>query len=448
MTGSARIGTARVVSSVIFAAGLAASGGKAVAQTVGTGPVNGSDSHYAEVRTRIAHTDNARRVTDDKEDDTLASVGFDVNYGYSGAHIDASAIGNVDYVEYLDDSYGGSLAGRFDGELVWGKKTDLLQWRLQESFGQARSNALASATPDNLQNVNVLSTGPTVNLRFGDNTVRFDGLYTDQSYESGNFDSDKLTGGLSVGRNVSEKGAVSLNAEIEKTRYDDATNVDYETREYFLSYDTQIGRTGLRADVGYTQIELDDADDSSGGALARLELRRQISASMSLFVSGRMQYSSSADVVRLDARTGQGLTTDQAPLSSADPFKDREIRAGWSYDRSRTSMSVAVTHGTERHEQQILLDRDHTGVEAQFQRHLAPTLWLSAEGQYQKEKFDLIAAESKDLLLSAQLSKDVGRRLTVSLRYEYTDRSGSGGVFSYTENLIAVYFSLLAFGGR
>jgi hypothetical protein len=87
-------------------------------------------------------------------------------------------------------------------------------------------------------------------------------------------------------------------------------------------------------------------------------------------------------------------------------------------------------------------------LQVELGRHIAPTLWLRTEARYQKEEFVNVDADAKELTLSAELRKSVGRKLSVSLHYEYNDHSGSGGAAEYKENLIVLYFDLLAAGRR
>jgi len=449
MIRSARNGTASAISLILIAS--AASRG-AIAQEIGglAGPrANDNEAPaYVVLNSRLERSDNVRRVSDGEESDTLASLGLGINYGYAGPRLSAVALGDLSYVEYLDNTYSGRLAGNFDGQAIWGKNTDLLQWQLEDVFGQTRTDALASATPDNLQNVNVISTGPTINLRFGQTFVALDGRYADQSYESGDLDSRRLTGAASVGRSLSEKSSLSLNAQVERLKYDDSVgNADYDTRQYFVRYRSELGRNNISSDLGYTEVEI-DGSKPSGGALARVDIDRRISASSSVFIGGRMQFSSSADALRMDRGSTGSRPDSEAPLAASDPFRQREVIGGWRTERSRTSLTLSASRSEERYEKSTQLDRDVTQLQVELGRHIAPTLWLRTEARYQKEEFVNVDAAAKELTLSAELRKSLGRKVSLSLRYEYNDHSGNGGAAEYKENLIMLYFDFLAAGRR
>jgi len=451
MSGSARTGTASIPTILCLAAAFVALGDQARAQTFDRIGKEGDEDtqRYIVARSRLAYTDNVRRVPTDQESDTLASLGFGIDYGYTVPRLDAVALGNLDYVEYLNNSFGSQLTGRFDGQAVWGKNTDFFQWRLEETFGQTRANALAAATPDNLQNVNLLSTGPAFNVGFGSNQLSVDALYTNQQYGGDSLDSDRYTGQVSLARLLSKVGFVSLNVRAERMRFRNSpTDIDYDTREYFVSYHGEAGRTSVTSDLGYTELERDIDHQVSGGALAHLELERRVSPSSSVFMSGRMQFSQAADVVRIGAASGSVNTGAETPLSTSDPFRDREVRLGWRYNQSRTGFTVSATRGSERYEQRGDLDRNVMRFDVQADRHVAPTVWLRLEGRYQKEQFQNVDADAKDLLLASEISMDVGRRLGVTLRYEYNDRAGSGGATTYHENFVSLNFNLLLAGHR
>ncbi|MEJ0038459.1 MAG: hypothetical protein WDO68_20660 [Gammaproteobacteria bacterium] len=450
MSGSARTGIHHVIASVVLI-GTTLVGGAAVAQTseLGTGIKPGDETpHLIELHGGLAYSDNVRRVSSGEEGDTLASVGLGIDYGFAGSRVTAAARGNLDYVEYLQNTYGGTLAGNIDAQLVWGQKSDVLQWMIEDTFGQTRSNALAGATPDNLQNVNVLSTGPSLNFRFDQTTFTLDGRYADQSYESGNFDSKRYTGAGHVERELSPVSNISLNAQLDKTRFDDdVTNTDYETRQYYLRYRSNLGRMGVIADAGYTDVELDNAGDKNGSPLVRLDLDRRISGSSSLFLGGSIQFLSSADAIRGDANRAVALAGDDSdPLSASDPFREREVHGGWRFDHSRTSFSITGTYATERYKQSTELDRDTWGARISATRHIAPTVWLRGEASWDKQSYDNLAASTRDTVFSAELTKDLGTKLSATLRYEHNDRAGTGAAIDYTENVIALYIRFAALG--
>jgi hypothetical protein len=444
MTGSARPGTAFAMVSILLAS---AASRMAVAQeTEGlSSPLDREATSFIALNSRLERSDNIRRADTGKQSDTMASLGAALNYSYTGSRITGTAVGDLGYVEYLDNTYDSRIAGNFDGRLLWGTSADLLQWEVQDVFGQTKTSALAAATPDNLQNVNVLSTGPTINLNFGETRVSLDGRYADQSYESGNLDSNRLTGVVAVVRGLSDRSSVSLNAQVDSVKYD-ASIADYDTRQYFVRYQGELGRTRISSDLGYTETEI-DGQDPSGGSLIRVNIDRRISASSSLFLSGTTQFTSSADSLHLD-RTTVSRTDSEVPLLASDPFRQREARAGWRMNRSRTSLTVSGSYSEERYEVSTPLNRDLTGVEVQLGRHIAPTLWLRTEASYQKEKFINLGSDSTDLVLSVELNKGLGRRVSGSIRYEYNNRSGNGGVADYRENRISLYLDFLAAGRR
>ncbi|MGH8211338.1 MAG: hypothetical protein ACREU6_17430, partial [Steroidobacteraceae bacterium] len=185
-------------------------------------PAFRSQQGYLEVHSGVSYTDNVLLASgaSGKVGDTLFVNGFAVDYARQGSKLDLDAQGSLDWVEYLKHTYGGTAYGTVNGSALWGHPTDLLQWVVRDTFGQLAADPLAPATPTNLENVNYLTSGPTLNFGFGsDLRLSLYGLYSRTTYQRSPFDSYGVTEGASFAHALSASTSVSLNGSRERTLF-------------------------------------------------------------------------------------------------------------------------------------------------------------------------------------------------------------------------------------
>ena len=402
---------------------------------------------FAEARTSLLRSDNMRRTNSGKVGDTMASAGVGLDVRRTGPKLSLAALADLDWVEFLDNTYDGQALGYLDASASWGAQTDRLQWMAEDTFGQTRSNTFANATPDNLENINYFTTGPNLNLRLGTtNTLSLQGRYSKTSYEVANFDSERLLGGVALTHALGLTSSVGVNVETESNKFDDLGALrDYDTDRAYLTVDIRGARTGLRSEVGYTKLR--GPVDDSGSVYVDITADRRMGAFSSIFVKLRQQFLSSADALRMDIADGSTLGSGST-LTTADAFKDRFVQAGWTLDAARTNITVSTSYGKEEYDLRSDFDRNRSGVEAVFRRRLRPTLTLGVSARYDREKFVNVAAKYDEAQFKAELSQTFGRHVGMAISVERYDRSGSQLFADYTENRIGVGITYAFAGSR
>ena len=159
---------------------------------------------------------------------------------------------------------------------------------VRDDFGQTSVDPYTPITPNNIENVNYLSTGPDAHLRLGA-TGFFDlsARYARAQYQSSPYDSNRAIGEFAAGRNLSASSAVSLNGEAERVMFDNtAINTDFNRYSGYVRYDLSGARTALSAELGGTTVSQTGA--STSGVLAKFQLSRKLSGASSLtFSAGR-----------------------------------------------------------------------------------------------------------------------------------------------------------------
>jgi len=148
----------------------------------------------------VAESDNVTLVSTGKVSQTMAVADADFDFKQQSRRLDVDAKGNFTYLDYLQGAYSSQLIGRFDGLAHLALIPERLVWVLQDDFGQAALDAFTPVTPNNLENVNYVSTGPDVALRLGASSyVNASVRYARAQYATSPFQQQSAAGQLRLG---------------------------------------------------------------------------------------------------------------------------------------------------------------------------------------------------------------------------------------------------------
>jgi hypothetical protein len=396
------------------------------AQTAGQqtpGPASGAlgAPGYVDLKVGLAYTTNAYLTPGNPVGDGIALAGLDIDYVHQGAKLDFDALGNIDRLEYLKRSFPGSFYGHFNGSAVWGHPTDWFQWLLSDSFGEAMVDPLAAPTPVNLQTVNYVTTGPTVNFNFGTpNRLTLFGLYSRTTFQSSPFDSQSYEGGASFRHALSAVSSLSLQATSLRTEFLDPAELasfpgaaaGYDTRTASLGYTTKLERTQFAATAGYNTV--DYGGKVHGAPLASLQLSRQVSPFSSLFLTGQTGYSTlggslqsptgalPAAGAQATLATGIGAA---AGTAAAAPFKQTAGSLGWTFQRARTTVTLMGTASEQRYVQQQTFDQTAETASASWRRELGPNFSAQLQASQTFGHYAQINADNRASTVNLSLSK-------------------------------------------
>ncbi len=414
----------------------------------------------------LGETDNVGLTATGAQSQTLGSVGVLMDVVRDGPLLQANLKGDLSYLEYLEHIYPGQLVGRFDGTASFALVPDHLKWVLQDEYGNAQVDALTPVDRNNVESVNVVSTGPDLSVRPSDNSfVRLGGRYALVDYETSPFNSHRLLGTLSVGDDLSVASSISLNANITEIRFQDTTiNPDYDRRKFFLRYDTRGARTTISLDAGVAQA--DDTGPYKSKLLAQLVLSRDLTPFQSVTISGGRQFTDSADSFQTLTAGAAGNTVVAPVAGGAGNYLVDYGAAEWRFTGERTRIDVSgrwerdaytIVATPQQVENYILegipvgLDATRSGLEARVQRDVTPILSAELRASYTHENFDTLGFIDHSVLVGVGLTVRPNKRLQYRVRFDHTVRTPDtvpttaivqGLGTGYTENrifLTAVY---------
>lgn len=382
----------------------------------------------------VGYSDNLGRLPTNETDETIGTVGLELDWTERSRRIRGDATADLSYFEYLDDTYDSELLGTANGTLALAIVPETLQWVFQDSFGQAQADPFAPTTPETREDLNYFSTGPDFTVRLGSSGFgRLFGRWSTTTYERSPLDADRTTGGVALGRRASPRSELSLNAMTESVDFDEVSNPDFDRDSVYLGWNLDASRTTIDAQLGYTWLEREGAD-KTGNALVNIVVTRNVSASSALALTLGTQLGDAGDSLRTElqgAVVGGGGTQITA---TADPFENRLASLEWRYNRGRTGLTLGASWNEEEYETQTQLNRVRYAYTVSLSRRLASTMDISLFGTFENEEFDNVNLDTDEVRLGAMLNWRAWRTLGLRLSAERYDRDTSDGTGEYQEN--------------
>ncbi len=246
-------------------------------------PVYALTLDYA-VEAGLIASDNINRASNDPatadpiKDEVMLLVG-ELNVLDDSSTNDFNLGMDVRYFDYNDDTFEDDTRANIDLASRWGIIDESLSWVVDGYYGQVAIDPFAVETPDNLQDVGVLKTGPDLLFKFTsvDNlTVGY--KFTDYYAEITDADYQSNLYSLSFARRLSPLLTLSLNSTYDATNYEDNTTTqDFDDTRYFLSLAGVSVSTEYAIELGEINVEFDDNTEFDN-ASKKFTFKRQLNS--------------------------------------------------------------------------------------------------------------------------------------------------------------------------
>ena len=280
----------------------------------------------------LEYTDNAYLTADNTQDEWTNSARLGFSLIHNSPALEANIASNVEYRNYKNNTYPDETLFGLNLFSKWNISPQRFSWTVEDYYTQTVINVVEPSTPNNQQNENIASTGPNFVMHLSPvNTLEFGARYARNTYQTSDIDNTRTSGFTNWAYQSSPSIRLSLNLDVETVNYDNqagGVNSNFTHRDAFVQLLHRIARNEFVLDGGTTRINLENADDVTGG-LWRLRWTRQISTASDVAV-----YASSV----LSDAGQQALSQGQAaelgsiqpnfsiPVVSGDVFRERSIQ--------------------------------------------------------------------------------------------------------------------------
>lgn len=434
---------------------VATAGHKAVAQDVlaGTGAgyesggatgfgVGAANTTTLALWAGIGEMDNVLLASSAKQSQTVATAGLNVTLSRRRPRLNTNIRGNFQDLYYVQNAFSNQLTGRFDGDATVGLVQNRLNWVIDESYGQGQLNPVAPLVPTNLQNVNVVSTGPDLLLHPGGRTnfLQLGARYGRTDFETSPFSGHQELGLVALGRELSGASTLALHAEVEKLRFsNNVLNTDYTLRRAYASYGVHGARTEIELNAGAVQTN-DVGRQWSTRPFGTIAITRELSPRMTISLEGGREVTNiTGSFANLQSGAAESIVV--APVYGTTRSYARTYGLGtWGFALNRTSISASARWEQDSYESTNILNTRIGDYQLRLERALTPALQVAVSGTLRKTDYYRAQFETDLRTLNVTLAFRPAQKLQISLEYQYTSQGTSGVVSVLTRS---GYFNLL-----
>ena len=387
-----------------------------------------------DVSVGIGETDNVKEVSAAAHSQTIATAGADLALKTDGAVLKTDMTGDFNYLDYLENAFKHQLLGRFDGTASVVLLPENFSWVVQEDYGSAQLDPFVALIPTNLEDVNVVSTGPDFQLRFSRTLfLRLAARYALAHYEVSPLDGKTALGRISLGRELSAHSEFTVNADFEQLRFDNTVvNTNYDRRRFYFGYQIQGARTEITANLGDSQYN--GARHWVSTPTAELHLVRALSTKAKLALTAGRQYTDSSDSFPiLHAGAAGGIVIAQVAGTSAT-YLTNYGSASWSLQYPRTKFEVSARFERRTYAEVQASDLTYSDAELHIERKLTPRLTFTILGSVDRNQYNNLGLTYENSRAAAGLVVQLQQRLDLGIRYEHVHRNDSQLTGEFTEN--------------
>jgi len=407
-----------------------------------------------------AYTDDATLVPGGPSD-TIATAGLGGSLYRDDGRLKADITGSAYWEDYTHKTYSEHVLGNLVGLVSYAFVPEQFTWVVQDTFGEVTANPLLPTTPANRISANIASTGPDGYLRLGGDTgLALGARYSKSSFQSNPYaqvDNDTVSGNIGLVQHLSPSSTLSLNADATRIEYQVGGHPTYNQYELFGRFSSKTARAGVAIDAGATEVRGDGS--TSHDPLVRITLFRRLTPSWNVNLTADSVYQNTSTALQsaLAASTvvngqvvpvGTGGSPPGATGGAADvilsqnAFHSEDAILAFDFVRPRTTINI---HGSINRQRYQFggsgLDRNMSGVGAQFSRRLTPSLTLHANADYVHRQPSVLNPSDRTTYGDAGLDWRPGALLGVTLAYHREDRSADVSGYSYVASRIYLGFT-------
>ena len=434
----------------------------------------------------INHSDNIDLTQTNTTSESVLIPGLNFTYSQLGSTLQANVAGTLEYYDYLGSGFSNQTFVQLSGQANWTILPQRLDFTVQDFAGVQPLSTLASDSPNNLQQTNVLALGPILHFRLGDTLRGQAELDYINSYASKTkqFNSSRGQAVLRVLKDLGPTDVLSVNVESQRVNFydssstplseidgfpviDDTTNIpNYTRNELFARYVRTLAHFNVDVSLGWSQIDFTGAPSAST-PLARVTLSWQPTTRSNLALTASHQYSDAAQDIMMQPGqivAGAGAQLDNnaigpvglnGPQGQTSPggintgdlvidpevYLNQSFGASYSYTTDRWTLSAAPVYSRLSYLNDPTFDQTDRGVSAGVSYRVTSLLSVGVFGD--GERYTYRALDRRDD------TSDYGITLTdrrtphwtwqVSLTHRQRDSTAAGQ--SYSEN--EIYFGVV-----
>lgn len=419
----------------------------------------------------VEHSDNITLTDSNPISQNVFIPGFNFNYQEQGSTLQANVSGTFQDIDYLGNRFANQTQTELAGQANWTVLPKRLDFTVEDYAGVEPVDSLASNAPNNRQQTNVLSLGPTLHLQFGTAMRAQVELHYLNSYASKvkDFNSNRGMAAFRLYRDLNPTDTLSLNLESQRVRFNDSTATalvngvnstiatpNYRRDELYGRYTSSLAYFNADVLAGWSKIDFDHARGDSK-PMGRIDLSWQFTPHQMLSVIGAYEFSDAAQdmflqpgqsvVNALDEgptdflyNPGGGISTGSLVIDS-EVYLEKSLQATYTYHTERFQLSVAPTYDKLSYLNSSTFNQSTRGGTIEANYHLRPNTSLAAFVNAERLRYTSLQRTDKTYRYGFDLGHQWAPHWTWHVSYIRQLRSSDAAGQSYHEN--EIFFSVV-----
>ena len=394
-----------------------------------------------EVGLSALRSDNiALRDGEEIEDTVLMPwLTFGATHESSALRLDAR--GNLQYLHYVDDTFDDGLRGALSGQATWTVVEERLDLVVEDYLSRQPVDSLMAFSPDNEQQANVFTAGPTLRARLGGSgRGEIDLRYANSRAEDNPaFDSDRFSAALRAIRDLDTTRTLSGSLEATEVDYDVGDVNDYVRYDAYASYGARLRSIDATVDVGYSRVEPEGPRESDSAPLFRTRLAWRPTARSTLDLAASHAIADAAqDLMVLETDDG----TPQVPIVP-DLYRQQRVEFGYQYQGARFDARVRPYYQRVKYLDRAAQPPDESGRGGVLDlgMRLRPLTRLSFVAALDRRDIGTLDRVDEDLSAGLFLDHSFTRHWQGTLGVQHRRRDSNDAAQEYAENVVVVGFS-------
>jgi hypothetical protein len=418
---------------------------------------NSNRGNYVEVNGGLVYNDNVDLVQGGPGD-TMALIGLGADTSRDGTRLFYRLDSDLSLIKYLHSEFQTQPYGYLDGSAAFKIVPGLFSWTARETFSQATLTPYQPVTPDNLESINIISTGPRLTLRPTlRTTIIVDGTYSyvDTSSKSPlyvNVDNRNYGADATISRAFTSVASAYITGSTTKYEFTDTTiNTDFRQDQGSVGFKLVDARTTLDASVGYTRVHETSLIDvvsiigvverpkseAPSGVNWNVDLSRLIAPTQRLSLHTTQQVTDAANLFRLNVDSAVPTTVPNR-ITTGQPFTYRTYGATWRLEEARSSLQFDLIDISQKYSATPVDNVDSKLGSAAFARQLGPVLHWDVALTYEHDDY-ATGALVKTLNAITTLRWTLGQRVNVRFIYAHSTLTPNG----YQDNQVGIIASYI-----
>ncbi|HJU07321.1 MAG TPA: hypothetical protein VJ727_02440 [Rhodanobacteraceae bacterium] len=371
------------------------------------------------------------------------------SYDQIGSVLQAHAVGQIEYRDYLQGDFGNEFRGNLAAALNWIMLPERLAFAVTDNSGIEPINPLANNAPTNVQQTNVFSAGPSLLLHFSDALrAQADLRYINTTASKTKyFDSQRGSGAFRVIRELNATDQVSANLEAERVHFTSPSDApgqftpDYDNYNLYGRYQSKLAQVQVDATLGWSRYAFAEGAPDHAGVTAQARIDWEATPNSVFEIGAARQFTDASEQLMVDpTQIATNIDTTNIAIGNSvvtpQIYLQKRIDASYAYHGPRFAVSIAPYYQQLDYLNDPFFDQRGPGVSFSADYRLRPL--LTAEFAVYAEHLRYTTIERNDDVLSYgpsltdQLTPHWSWRLNLTHNRLNTTQPG----LSYTENLV------------